>query len=879
MKPNHQKFQKAPPNGSGEKPKTIPQAEHKLQQQQKQQQSPQAAVPQGGKVDSSGGQAMPKKNQNQGQNQNQNQGQPLKSASEVPPAEGSMPENSQKKQQKNPQQQQQNRQPGNQQKQMNPKPGQQAQQPKGGQHQNQNPNKNHNVNQQNGQPQNKAKPQQQQQQHQPQPQPHLQQQQQQQNQIQNQKMHSPQQQQHQNQAHKNHNQKNQHHKMHSPQHQHQQQQQHYVNKKNQNQQPMQQQFQPRQQFQHRPNGPQQQQQQQHFFPKNRQQQHPHQNFPRPNFHKNFERQMQQQHQQQLFGQQQQHLHHQQFRPPKYHYQPNRQQHHFLPQQHQSLQHIPQMHQPMAPMQQQSFHSLNIQHPSLQQLNLQQPVMPRPPFHKPQYVQQLPGQSYQQPQFQPQMQYMPQQQQQQPLPQTLPPPPPPPPTIPINVPNLNNGFPRVDCPEFVPRQRIEAEIEAQQPSNESFQSENSGSFQEANWPPNSYQAPYDWRVLSNRVHRDGATVEMVYTGPEYLPQSGDENCSYAARPGITRATLHLPQGVLPTATAGCLPNMPSLINAMDHFANPDRPPPEGVLEPKTTVTMIPVNIASGKPQTFTIEPMGCFEASPLDPGALNMAFQSYSLMDLNLMEKTGNRDPNCSIFNANLSPSFLLTPHYQHRLQAAVLQTEIPLLDALMPIIHDIRSENAQMTRMGHVPMMMPAYNASMHIYQDDPNMDPGMAGSGDLSGDGAGFGEAGAGHGEGAAGFGGTGAEAGFGDLSGDMGGYTGQGGTSPFEGAAGVNGLGAGPGMDDLDGIRVTGFDDGYGGLVDGSSQDEGTYYPTYYPYGSLPMPQIVNPNYEDAGSAVSIPPDFTYPPPGYPEAPRPVPDFSQPPPEFARH
>lgn len=87
MKPNHQKFQKTPQNGSDEKPKTILQPDRKLQQQQKQQ-SPQATLQQGGNP-SSVGQAKPNKNHNpnqvQVQVQVQQQQQPK---SDVPPAEG-----------------------------------------------------------------------------------------------------------------------------------------------------------------------------------------------------------------------------------------------------------------------------------------------------------------------------------------------------------------------------------------------------------------------------------------------------------------------------------------------------------------------------------------------------------------------------------------------------------------------------------------------------------------------------------------------------------------------------------------------------------------------------------------------------------------------
>lgn len=99
MKSNHQKFQKTPQNGCGEKPKTILQPDRKLQQQQQQlqkqqqQQQLQATLHQDGNA-SSVGQAKSNKNQNPNQVQ-----QPK---CDVPPAEGP------RKKQKNPQQQ-----PGN----------------------------------------------------------------------------------------------------------------------------------------------------------------------------------------------------------------------------------------------------------------------------------------------------------------------------------------------------------------------------------------------------------------------------------------------------------------------------------------------------------------------------------------------------------------------------------------------------------------------------------------------------------------------------------------------------------------------------------------------------------------------------------------------
>lgn len=210
-----------------------------------------------------------------------------------------------------------------------------------------------------------------------------------------------------------------------------------------------------------------------------------------------------------------------------------------------------------------------------------------------------------------------------------------------------------------------------------------------------------------------------------------------------------------------------------------------------------------------------------------------------------------------------------------------------------------MTRMGQVPMMFPAPNATMQIFQD-------YSDTIDMAGGGLGAGQGGAG-----AGLGGAGTGAGLGGhsgASGDMAGVQGAGGAASFGGVPNINGgLGGGAAAfgraglggvasaeslrgsasveNLLDGIRVTGFGD-FGGLDGGGTGDMGGgggLLQTLYPYGSLPMPQIVSPNFGNSGSAaVPIPPDFTRPPPGYPEAPRPeattLPDFSQPPPEFSR-
>ncbi|KAH8408902.1 hypothetical protein KR009_003631 [Drosophila setifemur] len=74
----------------------------------------------------------------------------------------------------------------------------------------------------------------------------------------------------------------------------------------------------------------------------------------------------------------------------------------------------------------------------------------------------------------------------------------------------------------------------------------------------------------------------------------------------------------------------------------------------------------------------------------------------------DRDSSCTVFGSNESPNFLLTPHQQHRLQAAVLQQEIPLFDALLPIVHDLRMG------VGRLPIVHPLPHATMQIHQGPP---------------------------------------------------------------------------------------------------------------------------------------------------------------------
>ncbi|XP_020808514.1 protein app1-like [Drosophila serrata] len=214
--------------------------------------------------------------------------------------------------------------------------------------------------------------------------------------------------------------------------------------------------------------------------------------------------------------------------------------------------------------------------------------------------------------------------------------------------------------------------------------------------------------------------MPKTKPQPHPGLQPSLPRMEARPGITHATVHLPPGVLPTTN--CLPDMSSYINAIDFFAHPERQPDPKTV-PRTTVTITPMSQMNqgeenqSKKLSMEVVPLGTYEAGPLEPGFLNMPFQTISTMDFRLEpQNEGDYDPTRTSYNAEISPPMMLTMYQQHRLQAALLQNEVPLVDALMPVIMDIRRECAEMRQ----PLAMPSLPYATMQFYSKPVQNPSL---------------------------------------------------------------------------------------------------------------------------------------------------------------
>ncbi|XP_064537099.1 uncharacterized protein LOC135427500 isoform X2 [Drosophila montana] len=231
------------------------------------------------------------------------------------------------------------------------------------------------------------------------------------------------------------------------------------------------------------------------------------------------------------------------------------------------------------------------------------------------------------------------------------------------------------------------------------------------------AANQWYALSNRVHKHGTTIEMLYTGLT-VPQPR-EQLDVRAISGVTHVTMELPAGVLPNIR-NSTPDMPSLINAMDFFRCPERHPPAPGMGPSTTIQVIPKdnnnNVNPNNMDSIEVMPLSCARAAPLKRNSLNVAFQSYSLMQLEVDEGQ-SQEPGRVVMDAEISPTYMLTTHQQLRLQAAIMQENVPLADALLPIVEDLYEEHEQLDRAGLqlLPAPTPLPYGTMRFHYGQPS--------------------------------------------------------------------------------------------------------------------------------------------------------------------
>ncbi|XP_030563266.1 uncharacterized protein LOC115764408 [Drosophila novamexicana] len=230
------------------------------------------------------------------------------------------------------------------------------------------------------------------------------------------------------------------------------------------------------------------------------------------------------------------------------------------------------------------------------------------------------------------------------------------------------------------------------------------------------AANQWYALSNRVHKHGTTIEMMYTGLT-VPQPR-ELVDVRAIPGVTHVTMELPAGVLPNIR-NSTPDMPSLMNAMDFFRFPEHHPPAPCMGPSTTIQVIPKdnnnNVNPNNMDSIEVVPLSCARAAPLKRSSLNVAFQSYSLMQLEVDEGQ-SQEPGRLVMDAEISPTYMLTTHQQLRLQAAIMQENVPLADALLPIVEDLYEEHEKLHNAGLrlVPAPIPLPYGTMRFHYIDP---------------------------------------------------------------------------------------------------------------------------------------------------------------------
>lgn len=230
------------------------------------------------------------------------------------------------------------------------------------------------------------------------------------------------------------------------------------------------------------------------------------------------------------------------------------------------------------------------------------------------------------------------------------------------------------------------------------------------------AANQWYALSHRVHKRGTTIEMMYTGMA-VPEPKGPPLGLNAIPGVTHVTMNQPVGVLPSIKYST-PDMPSLINAMDFFRRPECHQPSRDMGPSTTIQVIPKddnnNINTHNIDSIEVVPLGCAQAAPLKRSSLNVAFQSYSLMQLEVDEGKST-EPGRVVMDAQISPTYMLTAHQQLRLQAAIMQENVPLSDALMPIVEDLYEEHERLHNAGYrllpAPTMPPYGTMKFHYVQ------------------------------------------------------------------------------------------------------------------------------------------------------------------------
>ncbi|XP_017851129.1 uncharacterized protein LOC108605833 [Drosophila busckii] len=200
----------------------------------------------------------------------------------------------------------------------------------------------------------------------------------------------------------------------------------------------------------------------------------------------------------------------------------------------------------------------------------------------------------------------------------------------------------------------------------------------------------WVPLSNSVHEQGTSIEMMYAGFE-LPQQ--EEGGMAAIPGVTHMTMQLPPNVLPTVR-NSTPDMPSVLHAMDYFRHQQH------MQQLPGIGSSRVQLLQNDPSQQScnseaqVMPLGCVPAIPLERHAMSLAFQSYSLMQLEPDPSRAPQLPGQCIYNANISPLYALTQEQQLKLQAALIQKPLSLDAALLPIAEELHAEHEQLRSAG-----------------------------------------------------------------------------------------------------------------------------------------------------------------------------------------
>ncbi|XP_044250721.1 uncharacterized protein [Drosophila takahashii] len=191
----------------------------------------------------------------------------------------------------------------------------------------------------------------------------------------------------------------------------------------------------------------------------------------------------------------------------------------------------------------------------------------------------------------------------------------------------------------------------------------------------------------------------------------------------------------------LDNFPSLeslqSSAWKFFSYPDFHPMEDVTPHYMGNNQEPLT------ETLDVMPLPSYEAPPLDLSNLSLAFDNFSLADLSpeqeMMQAEPHRPPGCSIFGAHISATDKLTEGQKILLQAAVTQPDIPLEDALMAIVLDLRHERlsqeaaaaaaaaASATTYSSYPTNDAQGFPNMHDYSQDSYFSSGYPGSQDQS--------------------------------------------------------------------------------------------------------------------------------------------------------